>query len=193
MPGYLKSGRTFVSAKKRASRRSLFYGWVVVPPLTLVELSEALAHLYVSLSGVAAPHRRRDQQPGELPPRANHLRRKIHCVDAHGRERQRDHLPLLPDLRLHGYTWRAKAFPVTVPSPSATSQIRVFPRPQSLFGKSPATPGSSSRPAHRHNVHRSGAETLGAAIRGVAPLGRLLRFGNLIGSCVQSSKQVPPV
>src|SRR5262245_11605481 len=57
-------------------------------------------------------------------------------------------------------TWRVKVFPITLPSPSATSQIRVFPRPRSRFGKSPATPGSSSRPAYRHNVHRSGAEAL---------------------------------
>jgi hypothetical protein len=33
------------------------------------------AHFHVSLSGMSAPHWRRDQQPGVFPARANHFRR----------------------------------------------------------------------------------------------------------------------
>src|SRR5262249_1123318 len=60
-----------------------------------------IAHLHVPLPGMPTPHWRRDQQPGALPPRAGHLRRKVYGVDADSRKWQRADLSFLSDMRLH--------------------------------------------------------------------------------------------
>src|SRR5262245_28973756 len=61
----------------------------------------AITHLHVPLLGVPAPHRRRDQQPSALPPRAGNLRRSSYGVDAESRKRKRIDLSFLSDMRLH--------------------------------------------------------------------------------------------
>ncbi len=109
----------------------------------------AVAHLHVPLPRVPAPHRRRDQQPGALPPRADRLRRPGHRVDAHGRKRQRAHLPLLPGVRLHRLLGGRR-----LPRPRRRRHRHLrrpdLPRADGAgVGGVPATPGSPSRPTRR--------------------------------------------
>jgi len=56
------------------------------------------APLHGPLFGMPTAHGRRDQQPGALPTRANHIRPQVCRMAVHGREPQRHHFPFLPEL-----------------------------------------------------------------------------------------------
>ena len=121
-----------------------------------------IAHLHVPLPGVPAPHRRRHQQPGAVPPRPDHFEGKATTWTRTAESGNKLTFHFCPICGSTVY-WENEGFPGIVAIAIGNSPTRISRRQPSRCGRSRVTPGSLCRRTFRRSERRSRADRLTAS------------------------------
>ena len=105
------------------------------------------AHFHVPLQRLPEADRQRLRHAGAISARAGDDRRSLDAIHAARRQRQADHVPLLPSVRFDGLLGARRMLRISSPSRSAHSPIRASRRPATPSTRSGGTPGCL-RPAN---------------------------------------------